>query len=339
MGSRFRHSVLPGRAARRRAWEFLAGARHPLVLTHERPDGDAFGSLAGLCLLLAAHGRAVTGFLRVALPPRYARLPGLPPCVAIGSLPPVADCDVVVALDCSTGERLEGPPGWTGDAWRARPLLNLDHHADNERFGDAVLVDPRCAATSQLLAEVAAVGGARLPPAAATWFLAGLIMDTGAFQFDNTTPAVLQAAARLTAAGADYAGTMDALFFHEAIGRRRLAARLLETAQFACGGRLVFAVLLPSWLRELAVDPGDTEGLIDVLRTLDGVDLACLVQPEEGGVRLSLRARSRERPVDRMAHALGGGGHALAAGARLRGATLEEATARLCREAERVLGP
>jgi phosphoesterase RecJ-like protein len=164
-------------------------------------------------------------------------------------------------------------------------------------------------------------------------------MDTGAFQFPNTTPAVLRCAARLTAGGADFATVMDRLFYHEPLGRRRLAARLLEQLRFACSGRLAYACLLPAWLEELGVEPADTEGLIDSLRVLDGVDMVCLLQPEADGVRLSLRARRRAWPADRVAHALGGGGHPLAAGARLRGATLAEAEARLLQETGKTFKP
>jgi phosphoesterase RecJ-like protein len=100
---------------------------------------------------------------------------------------------------------------------------------------------------------------------------------------------------------------------------------------------MMYAVLAPAWFAELGVPPGDTEGLIDSLRAVDGVEIACLIQPEADGVRLSLRARSPACPVDGIAHELGGGGHALASGARLAGVSAAEAERVLLEKTGKVL--
>lgn len=316
--------------------DWLHGRKNLLVLTHERPDGDAFGALAGLCFSLQANGFAARGWLREPLPRRYAFLP-LPENVETAAFSPApAAFDGVVCLDCARIDRLDLPPGWTTETLKSLPTLNLDHHADNSRFAAVNLVDPAMAASCQYLLHLLETLAWRLPAPAADWLLAGLLMDTGAFRFTNTNPDVLRAGARLVEAGAEYARVMDGLFAHEPYKRRLLAARLLERAEFHFGGRLLLTVLEPAWFAEFDVAPADSEGLIDTLRILDGVLVAALLQPEDGRVRISLRSRGETWPVDGVAHALGGGGHRLAAGIKLPGATLDEARRRLCDEVARL---
>ena len=330
---RHSHSVpaAPGAPAREPApaagelARFLAGHRRLLLLTHERPDGDAFGSLIGLTLALAEGGVSATAFLTQPVPARYGFLPFPSDLICVGSLPAGSTFDAALVVDCSNRARVDCPRSLPWDTVSRLPLGNVDHHADNERYGTLNLVEPGMAATAQLLAESLQAAGSRIPAAAASWLLVGVIMDTGAFQFSSTTAATLNAAAVLVRCGADYTRIMDGLFFQEPLGRRRLAARLIEHARFAHAGRVLYSVLDSAWFAELGVAPDDTEGLIDSLRTIAGVEIACLIQPETDAIRLSLRARSPAFPVDGLAHELGGGGHPLAAGARLQAVSVAEA--------------
>ncbi|MFA5204692.1 MAG: DHH family phosphoesterase [Lentisphaeria bacterium] len=305
---------------------WLAAHPRPLLLTHERPDGDAFGSLAGLWLALKNRGLQPVAWLRRPLPERYRFLPLPADWATTGGPLPAAAVDGVCALDTSRGDRLDRP---AGDDGSALPSFALDHHADHAPFADATLVAPETAATAQLVARFLRDAGWTVSADAATCLLAGLIMDTGGFRFDNTSPEVLRDAAWLADRGAAYGVCMDALFHREPIGRKRLAARILEQAQAACDGRFLYAVLEPAWFAELGVAPQDTEGLIDTLRTVAGVELCALIQPEPDHTRVSLRARSARCPADRIAHALGGGGHTLAAAAKIPGQTPAQVIPRL----------
>jgi phosphoesterase RecJ-like protein len=317
-------AAAPAAFAELRAW--LTAHPRPLLLAHERPDGDAIGSLAGLWLALTGIGLRPIAWLRQPLPERYRFLPLPAGWVTIGEPVPLDQVDTVCALDTSRADRLDRPPG---DGCGALPSFALDHHADHAPFADMTLVAPETAATAQLVARFLRDAGWAVPAEAATCLLTGLIMDTGGFRFDNTSPEVLRDAAWLAEQGAAYGVCMDALFHREPLGRKQLAARLLEQAQAACDGRFLYAVLEPTWFAELGVSPQDTEGLIDTLRTVAGVDVCALIQPEPDHTRVSLRARSVRCPADRIARALGGGGHPLAAAAKVPGETPAQVITRL----------
>jgi phosphoesterase RecJ-like protein len=319
------------------AW--LAGKKRILLLTHERPDGDAVGSLCGATMILAAAGFDCTAFLKQPVPRRYTHIPAPAPAqLRVGSLGAAAVFDGILCLDSARLDRVDFPPELKVADSATLPLCNLDHHADNERFGGTHVILPQMAATAQLLLNYALSRKLEVPAAAASWLLSGLVMDTGAFRFTNTSAAVLRDAAALVECGAEYSLVMDGLFNHEPLARRLLAARLLETAEFHFGGALLLSQLQPGWLEEFGVAGSDTEGLIDALRVIDGVEISAMIQKDGANARISLRARSERTPVDEIAHALGGGGHRLASGIKMKDTTMDAARTALLAEAGKMLG-
>ncbi|NOY79694.1 MAG: hypothetical protein GXP31_01685 [Kiritimatiellaeota bacterium] len=318
------------------ARRFLERPGPLLLLSHQRPDGDAIGSVVGLLLALRAAGRESIGYLKGPLARRYSRLLPETPGLFVGAPPPLPPGLSVVALDTTSWERVEKPPNWQ-TARDVVNVLDVDHHPDNTAFGNAVWVDSGKAATAAMLAELLPALGVQFLSEAATWFLVGLVMDTGGFRFANTDAAALRTAAELVDRGADCAAIMDGLFFREPFERRRLESDLLASARFACDGRVVYAVLDPARLRKAGLNQADIEGVIDVLRGFDGPLVAALFQAQPEFVKVSLRSRSPQIRVDRVAHALGGGGHRAAAGAEVRDLDLPAAQAKTIELLERIL--
>jgi len=316
--------------------DWLEDRNRLLLLTHERPDGDALGSLTGLHLALQSRGKHCTSYLRSDIPRRYRELLPEPDGLFVGTLPPELDFDGVVCLDGTSWQRMDVPPGLeprTADL----PSCVIDHHPDNQRFAQLSWVAPDSAATAQMLIRLLRRWPRATGPDVAECLLCGLIMDTGAFRFANTDARVLRDAAYLIGAGANYRRLMEALFLREPFGRRLLEAKIVGEATFAHDRRLIYSVLTDSMMRETDVQPEDTEGLIDALKIVEGVDIACLIQPGVDHIRLSLRSKNSAYPVDSIAHAFGGGGHQLAAGARVADATFEDVEQQLLGLTRRIL--
>jgi len=307
-----------------------------LVLTHERPDGDAIGSVMAAVTGLRAAGVPAAGFIQKPVARRYRLLD--PSVERLGDPPdPIfRKPALLLVLDVGSWERTYRPPGV--EAGDGTFVANVDHHPDNKRFGDVAWVEPKAASTASLVFRLLETAGMPVPREAASWLLAGLVMDTGGFRFSNTDSDAFRTAAALLDAGADHARVMDCLFFREPRERRILEAELLQQARFAAGGRLIYAILDPARIRALGLERTDIEGVIDVLRSFDGPDIAVIVEPVKEGVHVSLRSRSEETPVDGVARQLGGGGHRLAAGALVRNATVEETIQRILRLVEKVFG-
>jgi phosphoesterase RecJ-like protein len=303
-----------------------------LLVCHVNPDGDALGSMLGFGLGL----RAIAGSLGIArlaatfpgpleLPPPFQPLPGLDLLVAEGDADPAPDA--VVTFDAGSIERLGG----LAARLHAAPVsIVVDHHASNTRFGAINLVDPSAAATSVLVDEFLTRLGVALDVEIAEALYVALATDTGSFKFDSTTPAVHELAARLIATGIDVGELSRRLFdtrpygavrlFGEAIGRARLEPDELD------GLGLVWTYATLDDLARYEQPPSVLEALIDSVRCVAEADVSCVVkQFGENEWTVSLRSKGGV-DVSRVAIALGGGGHRLAAGFTRRG-SLDEVVA------------
>lgn len=300
----------------KRIAEALDAARSVAVGAHLDPDGDALGSALALAIALRRMGKRV----RVAMPSPVARLYAfLPGAGRIAVLdderrvrraPPV---DVLVALDCGDRERFGALA-----AWRRGTLVNIDHHRSNERFGDLNVVRPEAACTAILVDRLLGRLGAALDRDIATCLYTGVVYDTGRFMHPNTTGAVLRFAARLIDAGID-AGDVNRRLTYT-LTPADLRARRIGLERLAVDRRdprLAGIALGRADLRSAGAvsDWGD---LVELPRSLAGVEIAYLLRERERDVRCSLRSNP-PYAVGAVAAELGGGGHAQAAGCTIPG--------------------
>ncbi len=309
-------------------WQWLDRRDRLLLVAHERPDGDAFASVLGLFLALRELGKKTQAYFSVdSIPTRYRPLfsrvglePGL--CLATDT-PAISDFDGLICLDTANWARADLPAGMSQETAETA-CCNIDHHPDNSAYGQVNWIDESYAATAQMVMAMLQYRGLKVSPDCATLLLTGLVADTGGFRFQNTDAKAMRAAAAMIDGGADYAAIVDALYFNEPFNKMRLKTYLLENSVFAFDNRLLYAVMEPAMIEKLGLCPADTEDCIDVLRVVAGVQVACLVQPVEDGVRFSLRSRRLPYNVAEMARQLGGGGHPMAAGVNLPNIDLEK---------------
>jgi len=301
----------------------LRGAQRVAVLSHVRPDGDAFGSQLALALSLRELGKDVTVWNEDGMLEKYSFLPG---CELLAAPPNEQQTfDVAVALDTATQERL----GRAGAAVSARTWINIDHHPSNPRYGDLVYIDPTAPATGQILFEFLSIEKFPFNAQIAENLFVAISTDTGSFQYSNTTSRTFEIGAELLKRGVEV-GRISQLIY-ESFPRRRteLLRELLGTMRFEAGGQVASFSLTLQTAHNLGVKAEDNEGLIDHLRAIQGVVVAIFFEELlEGKVRVSMRSKSEVADVSAICQRFGGGGHKLAAGARLRG-TLAEAEQRI----------
>lgn len=303
---------------------WLTSAGRILITTHIRPDGDALGSVLALHGLLTTRGVNCTVFFPEE--PGRAQSRVLPVDHLTAAISDLAAYDALCVLDCGNPERVTLP---VDAALNQFPrILNLDHHPDNQRYGTTNAVISATSTTEALL-WMARIADWSISAETATALMFGLVTDCGTFCFNNTQAETFTSAATLLAAGARYREIIDALHFRVSTGTQQLRNLLWQRAAFAFDGQLAWTVLAKEDLKACGVHPQDTENIIDVIRCLDTVEVACLLQPEDGSVRFSLRSRSSGISAGRIARKLGGGGHEAAAGARVDQVTVEEAIQRL----------
>ena len=290
----------------------LRAADRFLLTTHEGPDGDALGSLLAMHEVLRQLGKDSVMFLAAKefpLPVEYRFLP----LEEVFHEPPADVVDrTLVFLDCGNIDRM---PVEFLQRDGAR-LVNIDHHHDNTRFGTVNLVDTVASCTAEIVLEITKRLGAELTPEIAQALYVGLITDTGKFMYENTRAASHRVAAELIDAGVDVNDIYRRLYERVPLEKWRLTARALEKIELYDEGR--FAVTYISADDYEASGAGEvlTEGIIDFLRALEGVEVAAMIRDKTDGGRSARKVSLRSTDVDvsAIARAHGGGGHRRAAG-------------------------
>ena len=309
----------------------LKKARTVAVASHLRPDADALGSTIACTLWLKACGKDVTAWNEDATPGKFHYLPGH----ELVSQPPSEPraFDVFLIVDTSGRKRL----GTVADAVAPGALwINIDHHVSNERFAEINHVDPTAPATGQILYEFFRHIGADLTTDIATNLFAAISTDTGSFQYQGTNARTFHAGSGLIAAGVDVASLSREMYECQPRRRFELLRFALNEAEFHCTDRIATFSLTLADAARLAVIPEDNEGIIDHLRSIEGVLAAVFFEElPEGKVRVSARSKDPGLDVCKICQLFKGGGHPMASGARVRGTlpnVKEEFLKALCHE-------
>ncbi len=299
------------------AAEALLAAGRVVVLGHVRPDGDAIGSQIALASSLLAAGKQVVVLNEDGCPASLRFLAGAEMVERPGG--GEVEADLCVALDTANRSRLG--EGCLASTAAVPMLLNIDHHISNERYGDLVHVDAGAPATGQILFELISEAGLPLTPEARDSLFVAISTDTGGFRYPATTARTFEIGAELLRAGAD-AGALSSMVYERYPFRRiELLRELLGVLRLTSGGRVASWALDLATKDALSLQPDDSENLTDLIRAIEGVDVAVFFEELRGGtVRVSMRSKSAAAAdVCEICKTFGGGGHALAAGARIEG--------------------
>jgi len=286
------------------------------LAVHESPDGDAVGAAAGMLDLFAQLGVEAALYVDpgVTLPLADEFLPA--ERVVVGAPP---DTATLYALDCGSRERLALTLGE-----RRGRTIDIDHHHDNTRFGDLNLVAGDASSTSELVCDIAERLGLRFSPRAAAALYSGISFDTGHFQHSSTSASTFACCARLVTDGADPNRIYRLLYETRTLASLRLWARAIAAAQPAAGGRALLAPVTSADFAATGASDDDTEGIVEALRSVPGVEVAALLRPR-GGRKVRVSLRSEGFDVSAVAALKSGGGHRQAAGFTADG-TVEEVT-------------
>jgi len=289
-----------------------------------RPDGDCIGSQVALCRILLAAGIDSLCVNRDRVPPNMVSYTqGLTFLTGDQYVP---DGRVAVAVDCADASRI-GPDllGKFGDKlWG-----NIDHHASNPGYAQHNIVVKTAAATCHVLAYGALRQNLGCDTATAKALHLGIVTDTGRFSYASATAEVFALAAELIERGANPAETNFLVFEHESRGKLELTKRFLNSIQFHEAGKICSGELTQADYTATGTTKEDKEGLVEFPRSVEGVEIAVLMEEGRDGVRGSLRGRDPRLRLDLLAGKLNGGGHVLAAGFNMLGCTLAKDRGRI----------
>jgi phosphoesterase RecJ-like protein len=297
-----------------RILEGIRSSQTICVVGHVRPDGDCIGSQLGLALALQNQDKKVTCWNQDLLPRKLAFLD---PGHLLQPPKPGRQFDCVIATDCASFERL----GKIGECIQQRNLLiNIDHHESNTRYGDINWIAARQPSTGELIFRLLRAANWAVTPPIADCLFTAISTDTGSFQYPSTRPNTYYVAGKLVDQGADLAKVCNEVYQSYPLSRVRLLRHVFNHFRLTHDDQIAYFWLKKADFARTGAGPDDAEGLIDHIRAIEPVVVACVFEEIEPDLtRISLRSKSEKVNVNDIASQFGGGGHPAAAGARIPG--------------------
>lgn len=293
------------------------------ICAHTKPDGDALGSGLALSMIISHlwPDKMVTNLLadNEDIPDMYRFLPKSDTLVQPATY--TQDPDLFIMVDLAYPARLnEAQPIFE----RARKRATVDHHPADTPVGDVCFSRPEAAAAGVLVAQFALYKKVPLTPQMATCLMCALVTDTGSFQYQNANTEAFTIASILVEAGADPAEISLQVYQSQSLAYLRLKSLVMGRISIFDKGRVAYSYATEEDFARCAVLPDQAEGLIDMVRSVAGTQVALfLKQVDKHVVRGNLRSKS-DIDISGVARELGGGGHKAAAGFTFNG-TIDEA--------------
>jgi bifunctional oligoribonuclease and PAP phosphatase NrnA len=284
------------------------------VVGHVRPDGDCIGSQLGLALALKSQGKKVVCWNQDPMPKKLAFLD---PDRLLQRPEKGHEFDCVIATDCASFERLGTAAMCIGER---KSFINIDHHASNTRYGDINWIAARQPSTGELIFRLLRSANWAITPEIADCLFTAISTDTGSFQYPTTRPATYYVAGKLVDRGANLAKICDEVYQSYPLSRVRLLRHVFNHFRLTHNDQIAYFWLKKADFTRTGASADDSEGLIDHIRAIEPVVVACVFEEVEAELtRVSLRSKSDKVDVNEIAAQFGGGGHKAAAGARIPG--------------------
>ncbi len=295
--------------------ERIKGAKRVLILTHMRPDGDAYGSALGLACALDNAKIENQVCVESDVPSNLSFIEG----IERAKKKPQGEFDLIITVDCSDDARLGALQEYFLTAKRKKiDTVNIDHHISNPRFAKYNLVR-QCSANCMNIAALISYMGIPLDKKTAEYLLIGLLTDSGNFSHDDVGEEALLLAAKLVKAGADICYYQYNLFKKQPKERAALFAKVMGKIRYYHDNRFAAIVISKESMSECGADEGMTEGFVDFPLSVATVEVsASVMEVRKGQYKISLRTKNYAE-ANKIAAVYGGGGHVRAAGFMLFG--------------------
>lgn len=292
----------------------LNNKKNVVILGHVNPDGDCIGSCLGMYNYLMENfeGLEVSVYLEP-MGKKFSYLNGYDR--VNHEFDPEKKFDLCITLDASDVKRLGAFALYLEQAGDS---LCIDHHVTNTGMANVNVVESSASSCCEVLYGL--LEEDKISKTVAECLYTGIVHDTGVFKYSNTSKKTMEIAGRLMASGIDFPRIIDGSFFMKSYGQAKLHGRAILDSVRIMDNRVIYTVVTQEQLKEFGCTVKATDGIVDQLRVIDGVECVILLyetgNPSE--YKVSLRTNS-ELDLARIAGAFGGGGHVKAAGCTVTG--------------------
>jgi len=298
--------------------EYIKRNKNFLITTHINMEGDAAGSELAFYRLLKAMGKRATIINDDNLSYEYSFLPGINQIKKFKKNLKNIKFDCFVILDCSDLERC-------GQIYKIntanKPVLNIDHHISNQRFGDVNWVEPHSSSVSEMIYQLYKKLDLPLNREIAMLLYVGILTDTGSFRYPNTTSVTHKIVSQLLRYNLDIAQIYKNVYENIPFQDMKLLSKILPTISRDANGKIAWFQIQRRILKNKKISFDLTEHILHFARAIKDAEVAVLFKENLGKkneVRVNLRSQGKV-DVNRIASFFGGGGHKTASGATVKG--------------------
>lgn len=287
-------------------------AKKIVILTHESPDGDAIGSSLAVRLMLKSLEKEADVII-----PEYSRIFNfLPEMNQVKKESKIEKYDLAIAVDCADLKRLAGKEYFES----ANKTISIDHHGSNNMYADLNYVNPVSPACCEVLAGIIEYFGMDITKEIGTCIMTGIITDTGGFRHAGINPETFEFTAELIRKGVNIPDIYKRTLRTKTKANFLLTQKVMERMEFLEEGKVTFTYITTQDEEEVGAEPGDHEGLVDIGRDIEGVEVSIFIRQKEkeNAYKISLRSGDTINVSD-VCLMFGGGGHPRAAGALVQG--------------------
>ncbi|MCP4631990.1 MAG: bifunctional oligoribonuclease/PAP phosphatase NrnA [candidate division Zixibacteria bacterium] len=289
----------------------VADSKSVLIFSHSAPDGDSIGSQLAFRNYILNQGKSVEIINDGPVPNMYKKLPDTEAVMDLVKTSALNRFDLLVVLDCSNLERI----GKVKELIKySIPIINIDHHPDNNGFGTINLVSATSSSTAEILTEYFVGINHIIDKKTATQLYAAIITDTGRFRYESTSRRTMELVGILIESGAKPRDICDNIYYSLSPSKLRITGKMLETAMFFEDGKICMMEVSQDNIKKYNATLNDFNGLAEFTLHAEGTVVGALLEEHENNnVKVSLRSKS-DINVSEVAHAFGGGGHFNASG-------------------------
>ena len=308
--------------------EEINKAESIVILTHENPDGDAIGTGLALYNALKEYGKNPDIII-----PEYPRtFEFLPGADEIKKSSDIEKYDLAISVDCATIKMLNGFANYFENA---KVKVSIDHHSTNTMFGDLNYVSPDAPACAQILLVVLNYFKIEITKDIGTCILTGIITDTGGFKYSSVTAETFEFVAWLLNKGINVSKIYRKVLQVKTKANFELTRKAMERLELLEDGKVAFTYITKEDEEKVNAESGDHEGIVEVGRDIEGVEVSIFLRETDKGCKVSMRSNEYVNVSD-VCIWLGGGGHVRAAGATIQ-CTVEQAKEKVLRQVKAVL--
>lgn len=291
--------------------EEINKANNIVILTHENPDGDAVGTALALYNALKQYGKK-TDIIIPEYPQVFAFLAG---AEEIKKESEIEKYDLAISVDCSDIKRLNGFAKYFENA---KSKIVIDHHSTNTMFGDINFVNPDAPACAQIMLVILEHFNIEITKEIGTCILTGIITDTGGFKYQGVTPETFEFVAWLLNRGINVSKVYRKVLQIKTRPNFELGRIANNRLEFLEDGRVAYTYITKEDEELVHAQNGDHEGIVEVGRDVEGVEVSIFVRETDEGCKVSMRSNEYVNVSD-VCLIFGGGGHQRAAGALMQG--------------------